>query len=47
MSFIAETGSGHLVAMDGRLTAAAATSLRDPWKCCSSAPAAAPRTTWS
>jgi len=42
MGFVAETGSGHVIAMDG----AARTWRRAPWKPCWPAPAAAPPTTW-
>jgi hypothetical protein len=46
MSFIAETGTGHLVAMDGAPDAGGrVTWLRGRWSCCWPGPAAAPRST--
>jgi uncharacterized OsmC-like protein len=41
MSFVAETGSGHMVCMDGAPEGADATSPRAPWNCCWRAPEAA------
>jgi hypothetical protein len=51
MGFVAETGSGHIVNMDGAPDAAkpengGQTSPRAPWKCCWPARAVVPLMTW-